>query len=116
MAPELAGAAHGFAAGELAPVPKLTRFGWIVLRLEERRPGTRPPFAQVREQRLATMEQAQAVTVAEEPMKTMTIRIYSLNGVGTTGGNTPIHAPAKSFGHRDHRNPDRVLLGPQRQP
>jgi hypothetical protein len=45
--------------GEVAPVPVRARFGWIVLRLEERRPGSRPPFAQVRESVLAELEQEQ---------------------------------------------------------
>ena len=99
VVPELAGVAHGLAAGELAPVPMLTRFGWVVLRLEERRPGTRPAFAQVREKLLGVMEQEQAVTVAEEAMKTMVIRTYSLNGDEPPGDNTAPAGPAKQGNH-----------------
>jgi peptidyl-prolyl cis-trans isomerase C len=87
--PELAGVAYGLATGEVAPVPIRTRFGWIVLRLEERRPGARPPFAQVRENMMAELEQEQTRSAAEDAMKDMVIRRFAFNGVEEPGPNAP---------------------------
>ena len=89
VTPELAGVAYGLADGEVAPVPVRTRFGWIVFRLEERRPGARPPFAQVRDSLLAEMEQEHARSVAEDAMKTMVIHRYPFNGPGGSNPNAP---------------------------
>ena len=87
--PELAGVAHGLATGEVAPVPVRTRFGWIVFRLEERRPGSRPPFAQVRESVLAELEQEQTRSAAEDTMKNMVIRRFAFNGTEERVPNAP---------------------------
>ena len=89
VTPELAGVAYGLADGEVAPVPVRTRFGWIVFRLEERRPGARPPFAQVRESVMAELEQEQTRSAAEDAMKNMVIRRFAFSGVEESGPNAP---------------------------
>ena len=93
--PELAGVAYGLATGEVASVPIRTRFGWIVFRLEERRPGARPPFAQVRESVLAELEQEQTRSAAEDAMKNMVIRRFAFNGVEERGPNAPATGTGK---------------------
>ena len=78
--PEIAGVAQGLMAGELAPVPVRTRFGWVVFRVDERRTGTRPSFAEVRNDLVAAMEQERAKAVAEDVMKAMVIHTFAFNG------------------------------------
>jgi len=78
--PELGGVTQGLAVGELAPIPVRTRFGWVVVRLEERRAGARLSFAEARENLLAEMEQERARSVAQEAMKTMVIHTFAFNG------------------------------------
>lgn len=91
--PEIAGIAQGLENGELAPVPVRTRFGWVVVRLESRRLGTRPSFAEMRNRLLEQMVQERARPMAEHAVKSMIVRTFALNGVEDPNPNNPTSQP-----------------------
>ena len=98
VTPEVAGVAQGLATGELSPVPVRTRSGWVVFRLERRRAGTRPSFAEMREGLLEQMEQEQVRGLAENAMKGMIVRAFAINGAEIGSQNVPEKKPDESGG------------------
>jgi peptidyl-prolyl cis-trans isomerase C len=73
VVPEFAAAAFALQEGQLTPDPVRSSFGWHVIRLEARRSGPRPDFAEVRE---ALQEH-----MAREQMSAVVQRVRAAAGV-----------------------------------
>lgn len=66
-------AVKGLKKGEMTPEPVQTQFGWHIIRLEDTREVTPPPFEQVREQLTNRVMQKKLQTYVEELKKTAKI-------------------------------------------
>ena len=89
MLPEFADAAWALKPGEVSQAPVKTRFGWHVIKLDERRQAAPPPFEQVRDELRQTMIQDGVRKVLEQAKVGVPIERFNPDG-------TPQAAPAPS--------------------
>lgn len=85
---EVGSAAFVLQAGQFTPYPFRSSGGWFIVKVEERRVGKAPSFAEAREQLIQTMLREGVDGVAARAMKTVTVHEYSINGKETTA-NSP---------------------------
>lgn len=94
MLPEFSTAAFALKPGEFTHTPVKTRFGWHVIKLEERRTAPPPPFDQVRDeirQQLIQEGVQKVLTAAKEGVK-----VERFNQDGTPMKDTPASGTAPS--------------------
>jgi peptidyl-prolyl cis-trans isomerase C len=91
MLPEFSDAAFGLKPGEITKEPVKTRFGWHVIKLEERRVAPPPPLDQVRDEiRQSLIQEGVAKVLAQAKQG---VEIQKFNQDGTPMAPTPA-APA----------------------
>ncbi len=89
LPPEIAGVVSGMQPGQIAPTAILTSYGWMAVKLEERRPAPKPSFAAAREWLVQRIQRELEPSVTEAAMKGLTIRSYALVGRETTMDEQP---------------------------
>lgn len=72
MVPEFSKAAFALKVGEVS-LPVKTKFGWHVIKVEDRRETNFPPFADLKERIVNHLAQQKAQSVAEEMRKSATV-------------------------------------------
>lgn len=92
MLPEFAGAAFALQPGEIAASPVQTRFGWHVIKVEERRVAPPPPFEQVRDEIRQSLIQDGVKRVLDEARVGLVVTRYNPDGSAVTA--PPPAAPA----------------------
>ena len=80
MLPEFATAAFALKPGEVSPAPVQTRFGWHVIKLEERRTAPPPPYEQVRDEVRQAMIQEGVKRVLEGARTGLAIERFNPDG------------------------------------
>lgn len=80
MLPEFADAAWALKPGEVSQAPVKTRFGWHVIKLDERRQSPPPPFEQVRDELRQTMIQDGVRKVLEQAKTGVSIERFNPDG------------------------------------
>ncbi|MBS0644609.1 MAG: peptidylprolyl isomerase [Acetobacteraceae bacterium] len=80
LAPEVAGVAFGTLPGTLVTTPIAGPAGWLVIKVEARRPRAAPPFTAVRSQLLNAMTQETTPDLANKALAQVTVREYGLSG------------------------------------
>ncbi|MBV8914955.1 MAG: peptidylprolyl isomerase [Acetobacteraceae bacterium] len=105
MLPEFSEAAFALQPGEITKTPVHTRFGWHVVKLEERRTAPPPPFEQVRDEIRQQMIQEGVQKVLAQARQGVEIQKFNQDGTpmaaapaaGTPGAApaSPAPAPAK---------------------
>lgn len=80
MLPEFADAAWALKPGEISQAPVKTRFGWHVIKLDERRQAAPPPFEQVRDELRQTMIQDGVRTVLDRAKTGVSVERFNPDG------------------------------------
>lgn len=75
-----ADAAFGLKMGEVTKLPVKTRFGWRVIKLEDRRAATIPSFEQMRPQLVRQIRARIAAEVIEKMRRDATVVKFDING------------------------------------
>ena len=102
MLPEFSEVAFALKPGEISQTPVHTRYGWHVIKLEERRTATPPTFEQARDELRQTMIQEGIQKVVKEARAGAKIETFNPDGSvpkpgeapGVPAGATPDDAPA----------------------
>lgn len=101
MLPEFSNAAFGLKPGEITKTPVKTRFGWHVIKLEERRTAPPPTFDQVRDEIRQQLIQEGVQKVLAQAKEGVKIEKFNQDGTpmpatpAPATGATPSPAPAK---------------------
>ena len=80
MVKPFADAAFGLEIGQVTPMPILTRFGWHVIKLEDRRATKIPSFEDMRAELARQIRAKFAVELVEKLRRNATIVQYDING------------------------------------
>jgi len=73
-------AAFAMKAGEVTPIPVKTRFGWHVIKVEDRRTVTPPSFEEIRPRILRDAGRAIAVSVMRQMVEGAKVERFGLDG------------------------------------
>ena len=93
MLPEFSDAAFALKPGEVTPAPIKTRFGWHVIKVEERRAAPPPAFEQVRDELRQTLIQEGVARVLTAAKTGIAIEKFNRDGTPQEAVPTP-PAPA----------------------
>lgn len=88
MVKPFADAAFAMKAGQVTPLPVKTRFGWHVIKVEERRSVTPPSFEEMKPRMLRDAGRTIAVGVMQQLVEGAKVERFALDG-------KPMAAPAK---------------------
>jgi peptidyl-prolyl cis-trans isomerase C len=80
LGPEVGAALFALRPGEVTPYPVRTAAGWFVLRVETRRFGAIPNFAEVHDRLEAESERDNVAAVVRAALGGLTVRTYDMNG------------------------------------
>lgn len=80
MLPEFADAAWALKPGDISQAPVKTRFGWHVIKLDERRQAAPPPFEQVRDELRQSMIQDGVRKVLDQAKTGVTVERFNPDG------------------------------------
>ena len=80
MLPEFAGAAFALQPGELSASPVQTRFGWHIIKVEERRIAPPPPYDQVRDEIRQSLIQEGVKRVLDQARAGLVVTRYNPDG------------------------------------
>lgn len=89
MLPEFAAAAFALKPGEVSPAPIKTRFGWHIIKLEERRTAPPPPFEQVRDEVRQAMIQEGVKRVLDQSRAGIAIERFNPDGSPQAAATQP---------------------------
>ena len=89
MLPEFSAAAFALQPGQLSPAPVQTRFGWHVIKLEERRTAPPAPFEQVRDEIRQALIQEGVKRVLDQARTGLVITRYNPDGSPATPPAAP---------------------------
>lgn len=81
---EIGSVAFALAPGQITAYPINAAGGWFLVRVDERRPGTRPPFEAVRESLFQDALRDGVTRVVEAALKGVTVRIFHITGQEAT--------------------------------
>lgn len=95
MLPEFAEAAFALKPGEVTMTPIKTRFGWHVIKLQERRAAPPPTLDQVRDEIRQSLIQEGVTKVLAEAKVGLTIQKFNQDGTPMVDVPAPAPAPAK---------------------
>lgn len=84
MLPEFSDAAFALKPGEVTPAPVQTRFGWHVIKLEERRVAPAPAFEQVRDEVRQSLIQEGVSRVLTAAKQGVEVQKFNLDGTPAT--------------------------------
>ena len=93
MLPEFSDAAFALKPGEITPAPVKTRFGWHVIKVEERRSAPPPTFEQVRDELRQTLIQEGVARVLTEAKAGVAIEKFNRDGTPQEAAPAPPAAP-----------------------
>ncbi len=82
--PEVGSVAFVLPAGQLTQYPFRSSGGWFIVKVEERRVGKPPSFAEAREGLVRTMLREDAPDVIARAMKEVTVREFNIDGKEAT--------------------------------
>jgi len=80
MVAPFAEAAFAMQPGEISKVPVRTEFGWHVIKVEDRRAGQPPAFAEVEEEVRVALQRTIGKQVVDELRAKATIEQFGLQG------------------------------------
>jgi peptidyl-prolyl cis-trans isomerase C len=80
VTPEVGAAAFALPAGQFTPFAVLSNGAWFIVKVEERRQGSVPGFAAVRNKLEQAMMKERVGDVVAKAMAGVTVREYSING------------------------------------
>ena len=86
MVPPFSQAAFALKAGAITPLPVETRFGWHVIKVDDRRPVAAPAFADVREELRAQEAGLVTAEITNELRQAATISRFRFDGSPRPGG------------------------------
>ncbi len=89
MLPEFAAAVFALKPGEVSPAPVKTRFGWHIIKLEDRRTAPPPPYEQVRDEIRQAMIQEGVKRVLDEARQGVKIERFNPDGSPQAAAATP---------------------------
>ncbi len=89
MVKPFAEAAFALKAGDVTPLPVKTRFGWHVIKVEDRRTTAAPSFEEMRPRILREVGRTVAVGVMQQLVEAATVERFTLDG-------NPMPAPPKA--------------------
>ena len=89
MLPEFSEVAFALKPGEISQTPVKTRYGWHVIKLEERRTATPPTFEQARDELRQTMIQEGIQRVVKEARAGVKVEMFNPDGTIPKPGDAP---------------------------
>jgi len=97
MVPEFASAAFALKPGEITQTPVKTKFGWHVIKLEERRMSAPPTYEQERDELRQTMIQENLKKVLADARSQVKVQRFNVDGspLRATDSAEPPPPPAK---------------------
>jgi peptidyl-prolyl cis-trans isomerase C len=80
LPPQIAGLVSGLTSGQVVATPVLTPYGWMAVKLDEKRMAPKPSFSAARELLVQRITRELEPSVTNEAMQGLTIRNYGING------------------------------------
>ena len=108
MLPEFSAVAFALAPGEVSKTPVHTRYGWHVIKLEERRTSTPPAFEQSRDEIRQAMIQEGIQKIVKEARAGVKVETFNPDGSVPKPGDAPAPPGSSPAGPPPAAAPDAV--------